>query len=399
MQNANDIASILQSKIDDFKADIFSKLNDNDKKINNLESSLENGLIKAAKAGITGIKMQKENTTLKKFVDILKSKDQSDYYTPLVTKDFIDTTAILNANDDVITRTQTNFASDLRLAQNPFVERIPAFDLFTNSGATLIPITGTNAPYVDEVTTGDVAPQLTEGATKAEIDIEYVERVASTHTYAAFIRISDQMLEDINMLQAWVFSMLRRKLQYAYNNAFFNSPGTAGTAQSLDTLSTELVATDFYTGQTVAGISDVINAALTQCVLNNCNPDSVFMNPLDFYKMMSERTTDGAYVDGNANFRTYLFDNPFVVRIWLTNYVPQNTMFVNEIGLVKTIYKANMFGVPEMGLNGQDFTQNMITVRAHVRIENLCPENDKGGLIKVSDIDQAITDLITEPAP
>lgn len=358
--------------------------------------------IKAEKSKIKSYsKIVEENTEkLQAFADKLKSKDGSNFKAYLSTKDITDANAIEDAGAVVITRTEGNFGSDWTLAQQPAKERIPKFDLFGGSGVTLIPITGTNAPYVDEITTGDAGVQENEGDPKAQIEVKYVQSVADPKTYAGYTRVSDQMLEDLVMLQAWLFDVLRRKLKVAYNDAFINGTGTAGETDSLTTLSTEIDVTGLEQpeGQQV-GIADVINAAITNISINNFDADTVFMNPKDFYKLMSERGSNGQYVDGIARFRDYMIDNPFAVRIWVTTYVPENTLFVNEIGMIKTIYKANKFAMPEMGLNGEDFRENMMSIRAHVRLENVVPQNDRGALIKVSDISATIDLLTTEPAP
>lgn len=391
--------SILQNKFDKMQAEMERK---SDAKIKMLEDQIQQKALKDGKGSLIShpANLSASNEVIKGLTDSLKGKNSSISLAslPFNHKDFTGDNSIFNTSAVNITRDVGNFGSDYRLAQTPAVERIPTFDVFNSSGVSLVPVMGTNSPYVDEVTDGDAEPQENEGDTKANIDVEYVETVVATKTYAATMRVSDQMLEDLPALQQWLNSILRRKLQYKYNADFFTGSGSTGETESLETLSTELVLTNYVTNLGVAGIGDVINAGLTQVHLNNFQPDSIFMNPIDYYKMMAERASDEHYINGVATFRNYLVDNPFVARIWLTNYVAQNTMYINEIGLVNTIYKSNMFGAPELGFNGEDFSQNMMTVRAHVRLENICPTNHRGGLIKISDIDAAITAIAGTPA-
>lgn len=387
METDKQAQELLQKKFDGLKSELLEQLRE------------ENGQqeIKNAKQGLQSTKggLRPNTKALEGLRNSLIGKNSSVTIgsLPIARKDFTGAAGIFNEVPENITRTVGNFGSDYQLARNPATERIPSFDLFNNSGVTLIPVSGTNSPYVDEVTTGEADVQNPEGSNKAEIEVEYHETVAAVKTYAAIMRASDQMLEDLPALESWINSILRRKLQNKYNADFFTGTGADGRTDSLETLSTELVAANFATNQGVAGIADVINAALTQVSLNYFQPDSIFMNPIDFYKMMAERAGDEHYISGVAQFRNYLFDNPFIARIWLTNYVAENTMYVNEIGLVNTLFKANKFNLPEMGLNGEDFKQNMMSIRAHVRIENVCPTNHRGGLIKVSDIATAISDI------
>lgn len=358
--------------------------------------------IKAKKQELNSVAgfMKKNNEALKQLAEHLKNKKEAKAYLQISSKDLTDTTAIEDGTGAIITRNQTNFGSNMSLAQTPAVERIDAFDVFENSGVTLVPLTGnaTSVPYVDEEVTGDVAPQNPEGTEKAQLEPVYVERVANTKTYAGTVRVSDQMLEDLILLQTWIFDMLRRKLKVAYNTDFFVGTGTAGRTNSLTTLSTPFDATGLLLGAGAAvGIYEVINAAITQARLSNYNIDRVFMNPIDYYKMLSERSDQGrvnqvvALQVANGYIGT--------ARIVLTPYVIANSLFVAEIGLVKTIYRSNMFGMPEIGLNGNDFKSNMKTIRAHVRLEHVVHEIEKLGIIYVANIEAAITTIASDPIP
>lgn len=356
--------------------------------------------IKVKKSEISSISkfIENNNKAIKLMAEMLREKKTAKAYLQISSKAVTDASAIEDGGGAVITRDQTNFGSSMVLAQSPSVERIDDFDVFLNSGVTLVPLTGnaTSVPYIDEVTEGDAAVQNPEGNTKAEIDVKYVERVANTKTYAGFTGVSDQMLEDIVMLQMWIFAVLRRKLQVAYNNAFFNGSGLLGSMNGVKNLGTAFDATGLLLGAGAAvGIYEVINAAITQARVNNFNVTRVWMNPIDYYKMLSERSDQGRV---NTVVEMQVINGYIgTARIQLTNYVAAGTLILAEAALIKTIYRANKFGMPEIGLNGDDFVNNMQTIRAHARLENVLSENDKGGVIVVSDIDAAITAIAADP--
>lgn len=412
----------LQQKMDALKAEIKKAIEEENavklkaaideaqKKANERIEQLENDLktqkdkfdefeIKAKKAELNTMAgfIQKNNEALKLLASKMKAKGEAKAYLQLDTK-IIDTTAIEDGSATIITRSQTNFASNLQLAQQPAVERIDDFDVFTNSGVTLVPLTGngTSVPYIDEEVTGDAAPQAVEGAAKAEIDTKYIERVAYTKTYAGITGVSDQMLEDIVLLQTWIFEMLRRKLKIAYNNAFFNGTGLSGQMSGLVTLATAFDATGLELGAAATvGIYEVISAAITQARVNNYMVNRVWMNPVDYYKMLSERSDQGRV---NAGIEMQVINGYIgTARIQLTNYVAAGSFIVAEAGIIKVIYRANMFGMPEIGLNGDDFKNNMKSIRAHARLENVVNEIDKAGIIYVDDIDAAIAAVNADP--
>ena len=342
--------------------------------------------------------IEKNNKALLAVAELLKSKSDAKAYLQVHQKAILDSSAIEDSSAAVITRTQTNFASNMTLAQMPAAERIDNFDVFENSGVTLVPIVGngTSVPYVDEVLTGDAAAQNPEGSTKAEIDNKYVERVAYTKTYAGWTGVSDQMLEDIVLLQVWVFDSLRRKLKEAYNNAFFNANGLLGTMTGLTGLATVFSSTGLELGAGAAvGIYEVINAAITQARAANFNVDRVWMNPIDYYKMISERSDQGRV---NAVVAAQAVNGYIgTARIQLTNYVSAGELYVAESQVIHVIYRANNMAMPEIGLSGDDFKNNMRTIRAHVRLENVIPANDRPGVVKVVDIPAAITALASDP--
>lgn len=377
-----------------------------DERIHQLETDLKDQKdkfdqfeIKAKKAELNTMAgfIQKNNEALKLLAGKMKAKGEAKAYLQIDTK-IIDTTAIEDGSATIITRSQTNFASNLQLAQQPAVERIDDFDVFTNSGVTLVPLTGngTSVPYIDEEVTGDAAPQGVEGSAKADIDQKYVERVAYTKTYAGITGVSDQMLEDIILLQTWIFEMLRRKLKIAYNNAFFNGTGLSGQMSGLVTLATAFDATGLELGAAATvGIYEVISAAITQARVNNYMVNRVWMNPVDYYKMLSERSDQGRV---NAGVEMQVINGYIgTARIQLTNYVAAGSFIVAEASIIKVIYRANMFGMPEIGLNGDDFKNNMKSIRAHARLENVVNEIDKAGIIYVDDIDAAIAAVNADP--
>lgn len=414
---------ILQTKFDSLKADILKAANDENAKalkqaldaanqeaqkhiqelkteLDTTKTELSEFQVKAKKAELNTVAgfIKKNNEALTELSKVLSNKGKGKAYLQIDKKDIVDTTAILDSTAAVITRSQTNFASNLVLAQQPGVERLDAFDVFENSGVMLVPITGNGAsiPYVDEVVTGDAAPQATEGSNKTQIDAEWVERIAYTKTYAGYMRVSDQMLEDIVLLQTWIFNILRRKLKAAYNDAFFNGTGLSGQMNGLSTLATAFSATGLLLGAAATvGIYEVINAAITQARAQNYNVTRVWMNPIDYYKMLSERSDQGR-VNSVVELQVL---NGYIgtAKIQLTNYVAAGTLYVAEAEVIKTIYRANMFGMPEIGLNGDDFRQNMKSIRAHVRLDNVIYETDKPGVIYVSDIDAAIAAINSDP--
>lgn len=375
----------MQEKADAEKERIEAELKASKDKISELE-------IKQKKSELNSLSgfIKKNNELLKEVAEHIKQRKDTKVYWNVQNKQITGDTVIEDSSAAVITRTQTNFASNMALAQTPAVERIDDFDLFTNSGVTLVPLSGnaTSVPYIDEVTDGDAAAQ-TEGSAKADIEAVYVERVASTKTYAGITGVSDQILEDIVQLQMWIFSMLQRKLKIAYNTAFFTGTGVAPNMTGLDVHATAFSATGLGLGTgAAAGIYEVINAAITQARANNYSVTRVWMNPIDYYKMLSERSDQGR-VNSIVEMQVL---NGYIgtAKIQLTNYVAADTLYLAEAEVIKIIYRANMFAMPEIGLNASDFKNNMKSIRAHVRLESVVHENDKLGIIKVASIDAAI---------
>lgn len=383
----------MQDKADQEREKLETELKENREKLSALE-------LKTKKQELNSVSgfIKKNNELLKEVAEHIKERKETKVYLDVHNKQLTGDTAIEDASSAVITRTQTNFASNMVLAQQPAVERIDDFDLFTNAGVMLVPITGngTSVPYIDEVVDGDAAAQ-TEGSAKADIEPTYVERVASTKTYAGITGVSDQILEDIVQLQMWIFAMLQRKLKIAYNTAFFTGTGVAPNMTGLDVHATAFSSTGLELGAgSAVGIYEVINAAITQARVNNFSVTRVWMNPIDYYKMLSERSDQGR-VNSIVELQVM---NGYIgsARIQLTNYVAAGSIYLADAEVIKIIYRANNFAMPEIGLNASDFKNNMKSIRAHVRLESVVHENDKGGIIKVSDIDAAITALAADPA-
>jgi HK97 family phage major capsid protein len=96
-------------------------------------------------------------------------------------------------------------------------------------------------------------------------------------------------------------------------------------------------------------------------------PDTVIVNPADWGAM--ERTREG------SNSGTYLYGtpgmnagmNPFGLNVVLSHYLAAGKVIVGRMSDAAVLY-ARSGAVVEMGYVGNDFTNNLITIRAEERL-------------------------------
>jgi HK97 family phage major capsid protein len=114
-------------------------------------------------------------------------------------------------------------------------------------------------------------------------------------------------------------------------------------------------------------VVDAINRAKYQLWAIGNMPDTVILNPADWGAM--ERTREGAgsgmYLYGIPG--TAAANNPFGVRVVLSNYMTTGNFLIGALARSAVVY-ARQGATVEMGYVNTDFTQNLVTIRAEERL-------------------------------
>lgn len=226
-----------------------------------------------------------------------------------------------------------------------------------------IPVSSNMVNSLREDTWTNDAYETSQGATKPESDITFEQYNVPIMTVAHWLKVSSQLLADAPAVATYIDTRLRDGLAQHIDAQLLNGDGTSPNISGL-TDSGNFTA---YTPTASDLLVDAINRAKYQLWAKGYMPDAAIVNPADWGNM--ERTREGAgtgqYLYGLPGM--IAGNNPFGVRIVLSNHMTQGKFLIGALNQATVLY--NRTGaVVEMGYINDDFTRNLVTIRAEERL-------------------------------
>lgn len=220
-----------------------------------------------------------------------------------------------------------------------------------------------------------------EGDSKNQIDFDLVVASQALVKRTAFIKVSTEMLEDIDFIESEIRNELMRELMKDLESTSYSGDGIAPNMNGVRT-----VATAFAAGASAGAIDnanevDVLGAAVTQILeANHPMPNAILMHPRDVYQMKSTKvtSTDRRYVERLAMVGGNL--NMDGIPIIESTLVTAGQYLVGSFDMA-TLYTKGAIRI-EMGLDGNDYTKNLRTILAEVRGALVVKNNDRTAFVK-----------------
>jgi HK97 family phage major capsid protein len=203
------------------------------------------------------------------------------------------------------------------------------------------------------------AYQLTEGSEKAAQTVPTELLTANIATIAAVMTASEQVLADVPVLTQYLNSKLMYGVMEKLEAEVINGVGGSGKISGLITQATTFAASAGSEGP------DAIAEAIAQLDVNGWNPGAIVLHPATWavYRSMREDAGSGAYLAGG-------WSNPAEPSMWnlpvITNAAcPTTTALVIDPAQVALLDR--MSARVEMGWTGDQFAQNLISLRGELR--------------------------------
>jgi HK97 family phage major capsid protein len=214
----------------------------------------------------------------------------------------------------------------------------------------------------EEAWTNDAAG-VNQGAAKPESDITFEQYNVPVETIAHWIKVSNQLLADAPAIAAYINTRLRDGLAQKVDSQLLNGTGTAPQLSGL-TDSGNFTA---YTATAGDNLVDAINRAKYQLWAIGRMPDTVIVNPADWSTMelTREGSGTGMYLYGLPG--QLAGANPFGVRVVMSNNMGVGKFLIGSLNTSTVVYN-RQGAVVEMGYINDDFTKNLVTIRAEERL-------------------------------
>jgi HK97 family phage major capsid protein len=210
------------------------------------------------------------------------------------------------------------------------------------------------------------------------IDFDLVEVTTTLKKRTNFIKVSEEMLEDIDFIQSEIQNELLVLLNLDLDAQILNGNGIGTNLNGINTIATTFAAGSFAGTVINANNYDVVKVAATQVISANFMPNYLLINPIDKASMELSKSVDGLYT--TPAFVTADGSQIAGLRVIENNGVAAGEYLVMDSTKCAT-YLKNGIRI-EMGRDSDDFSKNMWTIIAEVRAENVISENNYDAFVK-----------------
>jgi HK97 family phage major capsid protein len=202
----------------------------------------------------------------------------------------------------------------------------------------------------------------TEGAEKAQSAITFSKYNVPIETIAHWLKVSKQLIADAPAVVSYIENRLRWGVESKVDEQLMNGNGTSPQLMGLLDSGNYTV----YTPTSGDNLIQAINRAKYQLWAIGYVADTVYVNPADWGAQEIERESGGgAYLYGAPG--TVAGTNPFGVRIVITPRIAEGTFLIGQVAVATSVWNRSGATI-EMGYEDNDFTSNLVTLLAEVRL-------------------------------
>lgn len=257
----------------------------------------------------------------------------------------------------------------------PVEDRIPGLNDIASRRITLLDVmnqatTDSNiVSWVYKANRDGAAGQTAEGVTKNQVDFDLVVNSESVKKTTAYIKVSTEMIDDISWLQSEIDNELRGELLRAVESGAYNGSGAGTALNGIANVATTFAPTSAF-ALLVDNPNEVDVLIAAQDQIENAEHTMarpfVFMNPSDVNSLLVKKVsgTDLRYNEYLTKVGSTLLLNGSI-PIVKTTLVAAGDYLIGDFSKANLVTKGGLS--IEVGLDGNDWTENMRTIIAEWR--------------------------------
>lgn len=245
-------------------------------------------------------------------------------------------------------------------------------------------------PYTESVPKDGDYAFVAEGAVKPQTDFKIETRYAQPVKIAAWVKLTDEAVQDIPGLQSIATDYLRKKHDLKKQNGLLFGDGVSPNPKGATEYARAFVAGDMLNAVDSPNFLDVINAAATDIYTTHnyedemsYMPSLVVINPVDFYlQLVSAKDGDGHPLYPTAS----LFNRVNIggMTIIPDRAIPSGKIFVCDMSKYNTT--RYMDYTVKIGWVNDDFIRNQFVILGESRFHAFVKKLDEQAFI-YDDID------------
>lgn len=244
--------------------------------------------------------------------------------------------------------------------------------------------------WINKVNKEGAANFIGEGVLKPQVSFELATETSVPKKVAERMRVSTEMLNDVPGLESLIRNEMIYEVEKHANDAVLTATASSTDPAGITTLASGFTLTSIEAG-TAPSYADAIRAAIAQLQsLNFTDNLAAFINPIDAANMDLSKSSD----DGHYLLPPFVSQNGMIVAgvpVYIDNNIAVGNLLVGDMTKYKIWMYENL--IVRFGLNGDDFSENMVTVIAEMRFHQTFSTNHTGAFIydTFADIIAAIT--------
>jgi HK97 family phage major capsid protein len=280
------------------------------------------------------------------------------------------TTLTEGDNQDLGSGTPGPGAPLVPLDQQPGIQPI-LFQPLTIADLFAQGVTSSNAfRYVVEDTASNAAEVVPEGGAKPEQSLSFSTVTEEVKKIAAFLPVTDEMLEDAPMMRSYINQRLVLFVRNQEEEQILNGEGNNYNFLGLlprVPADHKFVASDADT----PNAADHIYAALTLCRVDSfLEPDGIIIHPDDWAELRLLKDEDKNYIGGSpfSNTGSEPGETLWNKRVVVTQAITPGRALVGAFQTAAQIYRKGGLVVEATNSHDDWFTQNLTAIRAETRL-------------------------------
>ncbi len=218
-----------------------------------------------------------------------------------------------------------------------------------------------------------------EGDPKTQLSVKYVEQLAPVRKIAVYGKVTTELMEDTPQLMSYIQNNLVKRLSIATEDALFNGDGTGDNIKGVIPYATAFDAAEMAATVQDANEFDVLEAVALQVEKAYGKPNAVFVHPSTWRRMKTIKDDNNRplwkeYVEPNGDI---VYDGMRIIR---TTAITAGNFVAGDFSVVNVLYRSGI--TVQIGLDGNDFTNNKKTILVEQRLVQFVSANDTPVLVK-----------------
>jgi len=236
-----------------------------------------------------------------------------------------------------------------------------------------------HALWIEETDEQGTPIFIGEGDGKTKLSVLYVEKTASVKKIAVYGKVTTEMLADLPQLISYIQNNLMKRLDIKVEDQLFSGDNIGDNLNGLETVATAFAAGAAANTIQAANEWDVLEAIATQVKIANGIPNAIFVHPTTLQAMKAVKSSTGEPL-----WKYYQTSNNDLVVAGMqlidTTAVTAGNFIGGDLTVANVLFRerTNI----QIGLDGNDFTNNKKTILIESRLVQFVSANDTPVVVK-----------------